>query len=256
MTGRVTYTKSGATAHVLFDRVEARNAMTWEMYEQLGEACRAISDDGEIRVAVFRGAGGNFASGTDIAQFLDFTDGEDGITYERRIEAAIELIERIPKPVIAVVEGICAGGGLIMAAACDLRIASPNARFGVPIARTLGNCLSPINVARLLAHFGAARTKRMLLFAELISAPEALDCGFAGKIAEAWELDRATGEFCERVVAQAPLTMMAAKEMIRRIGTANVPDCDDLIRRVYGSADFHEGVAAFVARRQAHWRGN
>jgi enoyl-CoA hydratase/carnithine racemase len=255
MSGRVHLTKSGAVASVLFDRVEARNAMTWDMYEQLAEACRAITDDRGIRVALFRGAGGNFAAGTDIAQFTAFTGGESGIAYERRIEASIELIEKIPKPVIAVVEGNCVGGGLIIAAACDLRICTKTARFGVPIARTLGNCLSPFNVARLVAHFGPARAKRMLLFAELLSAEEALSCGFVARMTEADELERLGDDLCTRVAAQAPVTMAAAKEMMRRIGVADVPDCDDLIRRVYGSEDFREGVTAFLAKRVPRWRG-
>ena len=255
MTGRVHLNKSGAVASVLFDRAEARNAMTWEMYAQLADACRAITDDDEVRVALFRGAGGNFAAGTDIAQFTQFTGGESGIAYERRIEASIELIEKIPKPVIAVVEGNCVGGGLIIAAACDLRISTRGARFGVPIARTLGNCLSPFNAARLLAHFGPARTKRMLLFAELLSAEEALQCGFVARVGEAAELDRIGDELCTRVAAQAPITMAAAKEMMRRTVVANVPDCDDLIRQVYGSADFREGVEAFLAKQTPRWRG-
>ncbi|HEX5282364.1 MAG TPA: enoyl-CoA hydratase/isomerase family protein [Micropepsaceae bacterium] len=255
MTGRVTYSKSGTTGFVLFDRPEARNAMTWGMYEQLGAACRAISADRDVRVAVFRGAGGSFAAGTDIAQFLEFTGGESGIAYERQIEASIELIEKVAKPVIALVEGNCVGGGLVIAAACDLRIATPNARFGVPIARTLGNCLSPRNVSRLLSHFGPARTKRMLLLAELISAKEAESCGFVVRIVESSELEAVARELCTRIAAQAPITMMAAKEMIRRIGTAVAPDCDDLIRTVYGSSDFHEGVQAFVTKRPPNWRG-
>lgn len=255
MTGRVHFEKSGAVASVLFDRVEARNAMTWEMYAQLADACRRISDDQEIRVALFRGAGGNFAAGTDISQFTEFAGGESGIAYERRIEASIELIEKIPKPVIAIVEGSCVGGGLIIASACDLRIAATGARFGVPIARTLGNCLSPFNVARLLAHFGPARTKRILLFAELLSAEEALNCGFVARIADVAELERIGEELTARVSTQAPITMAAAKEMTRRIGATNVPDCDDLIRQVYGSEDFKEGVAAFLAKRAPHWRG-
>jgi enoyl-CoA hydratase len=255
MTGRVAYSKSGAIATVLFDRPQARNAMTWDMYEQLGAACRSIASDKDVRVAVFRGAGGNFAAGTDIAQFAEFKGADSGIAYERQTESSIELIERIPKPVIAMVEGNCVGGGLMIAAACDLRIATPDARFGVPVARTLGNCLSPFNVSRLIAHFGPARTKRMLLFSELLTADEARECGFVASTALAQELENIANELCVRVAGQAPLTMAAAKEMMRRIGIANVPDCDDLIRQVYGSDDFREGVAAFIAKRQARWRG-
>ncbi len=244
MSGRVYYSKSGAIASVVFDRADARNAMTWQMYDQLVAACRAISEDDEVRVAVFRGAGGQFAAGTDIAQFAEFTGADSGIAYERRME-------RVGKPVIAVVEGSCVGGGLIIAAACDLRIATISARFGVPIARTLGNCLSPGNIARLLAHFGPARTKRMLLFGELLSASEAVSCGFVARTAELQDIDRVAEELCGRVAGQAPLTMFAAKEMIRRIANAQIPDCDDLIRLVYGSADFREGVTSFLRRGAA-----
>jgi len=255
MTGRVAYSKAGFIASVLFDRIEARNAMTWQMYEQLDLACGEIATDDEVRVGLFRGAGGNFAAGTDIAQFAEFSGAESGIAYERRIEASIERIERIPKPMIAVVEGNCIGGGLMIAAACDVRIATASARFGVPIARTLGNCLSPFNVARLLAHFGPGRTRRMLLFAEVLSAAEAESCGFITRAAAPHELDNIARELCARVSGQAPLTMAATKEMMRRIAAANVPDCDDLIRKVYGSEDFKEGVSAFIAKRPPHWRG-
>jgi enoyl-CoA hydratase/carnithine racemase len=255
MTGRVHYRKTGAVASVLFDRVDARNAMTWEMYDQLAAACGAISADDEVRVAMFRGAGGQFAAGTDIAQFAEFSGGESGIAYERRMDATLDAIERIPKPVIAVVEGNCVGGGLVIAAACDLRIATPSARFGVPIARTLGNCLSPGNVARLVAHFGIARTKRMLLFAELIPAADAVACGFVARTAEPDEIARVADELCARVAGQAPLTMFAAKEMVRRIVQENIPDGDDIIRLVYGSADFKEGVTSFIGKRSPAWRG-
>ena len=255
MSGRVHYSKSGAIASVVFDRADARNAMTWQMYDQLVAACRAISEDDEVRVAVFRGAGGQFAAGTDIAQFAEFTGADSGIAYERRMDATLEAIERVGKPVIAVVEGSCVGGGLIIAAACDLRIATISARFGVPIARTLGNCLSPGNIARLLAHFGPARTKRMLLFGELLSASEAVSCGFVARTAELQDIDRVAEELCGRVAGQAPLTMFAAKEMIRRIANAQIPDCDDLIRLVYGSADFREGVTSFLGKRSPVWRG-
>src|SRR5258706_811656 len=150
--GRVHYSKANGIASVVFDRPEARNAMTWAMYGALAASCDSIAADDEVRVAVFRGAGGAFVAGTDIQQFTAFTGGEDGISYEKRINAAISQIENLTKPVIAVVEGACVGGGMMIAAACDFRIATAAARFGVPIARTLGNCISLVNVAPLLAH--------------------------------------------------------------------------------------------------------
>jgi enoyl-CoA hydratase/carnithine racemase len=143
----------------------------------------------------------------------------------------------------------------MIAAACDMRIATPQARFGVPIARTLGNCLSPYNVKRVVGHFGPDRASRMLIFAELLSAAEAQTCGFVARLVESQELETVVRELCDRVVTFAPLTMAAAKETMRRLAVARVADCDDIIRRVYGSADFREGVAAFIAKRRPIWRG-
>jgi enoyl-CoA hydratase/carnithine racemase len=253
--GSVQYSVAGGIATVVFDRPEARNAMTWAMYGALAAACDRISSDDTVRVAVFRGAGGAFVAGTDIQQFTSFTGADDGIAYEKRIDAAIGQIEDLPKPVIAVVEGFCVGGGLAIASACDFRIAAAGARFGVPIARTLGNCLSVGNVARLVAGFGPGRTKRMLMLAEMIGAEEAQACGFVDVLADAAELEAKLGDMCKRLLSHAPITMRASKEAVRRIRTANLPDGSDLIRAAYGSADFKEGVAAFLAKRPPDWKG-
>ena len=135
--GEVRYGRDGEIATVIFDRPAARNAMTWRMYEQLGEACAQIRREDGLRVAVFRGAGGKaFIAGTDIAQFRAFRGGDDGIAYEEKMEAILAGIEALPVPTLAVIEGFAIGGGLAIAAACDIRIATPGSRFGVPIART------------------------------------------------------------------------------------------------------------------------
>ena len=253
--GRVVYEVKDGIARVTFDRPEARNAMTWAMYEGLARAVDAIASDDSVRVALFRGAGGSFVAGTDIGQFTAFKGEEDGIAYERHISASIDQLERLSKPVVAVIEGFATGGGIIIAASCDFRVATPDARFGVPIARTLGNCLSVGNVARLLSHFGPARTKRMLMLAEMLDAEEARNCGFIDAILSATEIGDKAEAMCRKLIGHAPLTMRAAKEALRRITLANLPDGDDLIRACYGSADFKEGVAAFLAKRKPDWRG-
>ena len=198
--GEVRYSRDGGVATVIFDRPAARNAMTWRMYEQLGEACARIREDDGVRAAVFRGAGGKaFIAGTDIAQFQAFRGGDDGIAYEVKMEAYIGAVEALPLPTLAVIEGFAIGGGLAIAAACDLRIATPGSRFGVPIARTLGNCLSIANYARLVAALGASRAKRMLLLAENLSAEEALAGGFLSEIVAAPDLDRRVAELTARL---------------------------------------------------------
>ncbi|TRZ70413.1 MAG: enoyl-CoA hydratase [Rhodocyclaceae bacterium] len=251
----------GGVASVLFDRPQARNAMTWPMYEQLMTICRQLRDDPSVRVATFRGAGGEaFIAGTDIAQFQSFGSGDDGVTYERKIDTCMDLLEALPMPTLAVVEGWAVGGGLAIATGCDFRIATTTARFGVPIARTLGNCLSIANLARLTAAFGMQRVKRMLLLAEILGAEEALACGYLQEVCAPSEIDAAASRLSERLAALAPVTQGASKEGLRRLTVQGLQEDamrgDDLIRRAYGSADFHEGVAAFVAKRSPVWRGS
>ena len=254
--GDVRYSREGPVVTVTFDRPAARNAMTWRMYEQLGEACARIHGEAGVRVAVFRGAGGKaFIAGTDIAQFQAFRSGDDGIAYEEKMEGYIGAVEKLPVPTLAVIEGFAIGGGLAIAAACDLRIATPGSRFGVPIARTLGNCLSVANYARLVAGLGAARAKRMLLLAENLSAEEALAAGFLGEIVQAGDIDRRVGELCARLAQHAPITMRVSKEAIGRLLRAGLPQGDDLVRACYGSDDFRIGVAAFVEKREPRWTG-
>ena len=254
--GEVRLVCDGGIARVVFDRPDARNAMTWRMYEQLGAICARIRSDGTLRVAVLRGAGGKaFVAGTDIAQFLEFKSGDDGIAYEQRMEDYLGALESLPIPTLAVIEGWAIGGGLAIAAACDLRIATPGSRFGVPIARTLGNCLSVANTARLVAALGASRAKRVLLLAEMITAEEAAGGGFLVDIVEAAEIDSRVAELCERLIRNAPVTMRVSKEAIRRLLHAGLPGDDDLVRAAYGSEDFHRGVRAFVDKREPQWTG-
>jgi enoyl-CoA hydratase/carnithine racemase len=254
--GEVRYSRDGDVATVIFDRPAARNAMTWRMYEQLGAACARIRGEEGLRVAVFRGAGGKaFVAGTDIAQFQAFRGAEDGIAYEAEMEDYLSGLESLPLPTLAVIEGFAIGGGLAIAATCDLRIATPGSRFGVPIARTLGNCLSVANYARLVAGFGVGRVKRMLLLAENLAAEEALASGFLSDIVEPTDLDRRVADLTTQLAQHAPVTMRVSKEAIRRIVQAALPDDDDLVRACYDSEDFRLGVKAFVEKRAPQWTG-
>jgi enoyl-CoA hydratase len=248
--------QDGGVLTVVFNRPEARNAMTFAMYEGLEEACERADTDESVRVLVLRGAGGRaFVAGTDIAQFLEFTSGDDGIAYEERITRVVNRLEDVTVPTVAAVEGACVGGGLALAAACHLRIATRSSRFGVPIARTLGNCLSMNSYSLLVAHLGPARTLDMLLRARLLPAEEAHGAGFVGELVEDGGLDDALGALTTTLVAHAPLSMKAAGQAVARLRRAALPDGDDLVREVFGSEDFRAGVRAFVAREQVTWRG-
>jgi enoyl-CoA hydratase len=255
-TGQVHLSVSEGVAAILIDRPVARNAMTWDMYQQLGAICERLASDPDIRVATIRGAGGQaFVAGTDIEQFLAFKGADDGIEYEKKIDAMIEAIERLPMPTVAIVEGWAIGGGFALAAACDFRIATPDASFGIPIAKTLGNCLSMANYARVIAAVGVSRAKRLMLLAESISAQEAMDCGFVTEIAEPDALDARAASLCTRLARHAPITMRVSKEAIRRLVAAGLPDGSDLIGMCYGSQDFRAGVEAFMEKKRPVWTG-
>lgn len=254
--GAVRYQRDGLVARVTFDRPEARNAMTWTMYDQLRAACDRARDDPEVRVVVFRGAGGKaFVAGTDIGQFREFKSGEDGVNYERRMAVYLAAVEALPVPTLAVIEGWAIGGGLAIAAACDLRVATPGSRFGVPIAQTLGNCLSIANYAALVAVLGLARTKRMLLLAENLTAEELVGAGFLAEIIPPADLDARVEHLCSRLSGNAPITMRVTKESLRRLLHAGLPNGEDLIRECYGSKDFRTGVESFMEKRDPVWTG-
>lgn len=253
--GAVRYRAEGGVAHLTFDRPAARNAMTWRMYEELAEGLARIEADPAIRVAVLRGAGGKaFVAGTDIEQFVGFT-GADGVAYETRIDAYVEALERVRVPTLAVVEGLAVGGGLAIANACDLRVATPGARFGVPIARTLGNCLSPANLRRLTATLGLPVVKRMLLLAEMPEAETLAPLGYLAGIAPAEALDATVAQICDRLLGHAPVTMRVTREMLNALALDPEADGSAGIRACYGSRDFQEGVAAFLGKRPAAWSG-
>jgi enoyl-CoA hydratase/carnithine racemase len=252
------FSVDGPIAFLTFNRPEARNALTWAMYDALAAACDEVDADGNIRVFVVRAAGEAFAAGTDIRQFTGFASGADGIAYERRLDAVIDRLEAVTVATIAQVQGVAAGGGCAIALACDLRVCTPAAKFGVPIARTLGNCLSPANYARIVDLVGPARTKDLLFTGRLLDAIEADSLGLVTRMAEPQEIDGAVRALAETIAANAPLTIRATKEAIRRVALhrrIDAGEADDLIAACYASEDFREGVAAFLAKRKPGFTG-
>jgi enoyl-CoA hydratase/carnithine racemase len=248
--GRIICERSGPIARIVFHNPAAHNALTHTMWAELRDLCLAYARDPAIRVVTFRGSGGKaFVSGTDISHFLDFTSGRDGIAYEREIDAAMEAVDALPMTAVAVLDGWTVGGGLNIFSACDFRIATPNARFGSPLGRTIGNCLSMSSYARIAGAIGIPAVKRMILLGEMLTAQELLSSGVLYKVVEPAELDAAVAELCDRAAANAPLTTRATKEAIRRMTRASLPDIDDLIALVYGSEDFKRGVRAFLEKK-------
>ncbi len=253
MTQDLLYDIRDGIGFVTLNRPAARNALTFAMYERLAEIA---ADPGGARVLILTGAGDKaFAAGTDIAQFREFRTGEDAIAYEAKLDRVLGALERCAVPTIAAVSGACTGGGAGIAAACDLRIAAENARFGFPIARTLGNCLSMGNLARLSALIGSARVVEMIFTARLLNAQEALASGLVSEVvADRAVLMARAEELARQVAANAPLTLRATKEALRRMRDSLPPD-EDLIRLCYTSEDFREGMEAFLGKRAPVWKG-
>ena len=250
---------SAPIARLTFNRPATRNALTWAMYDALVAACVAADATTDIRALVIRGAGDAFAAGTDIRQFTEFRSGDDGIAYEKRLDAVIDRLERVTVPTIAQVHGVAAGGGCVIALACDLRVCTPDARFGVPIARTLGNCLSAANCARLVDAIGTARANDLIFTGRLIDVAEADGMGLVTRIAEPASIDRAVEELVATISANAPLTIHAAKAMMHRLASdrrLTVGQDAELIALCYGSADFREGIGAFLEKRRPRFTGN
>jgi enoyl-CoA hydratase/carnithine racemase len=254
-----TFETDGPLAFLTFNRPEARNAMTWEMYEALANACDRVDRNADIRVFVLRGAGGKaFVSGTDISQFRNFRDREDGLKYEARLDGVLDRLERVAKPTIAQVQGVAAGGGCAIALTCDLRVATPESTFGIPIARTLGNCLSGATCARLIDLVGPGVVKDLMFTGRLVPAAEAQTLGMVTRIVPAPDIDGAVRELASEIAANAPLTLRATKEMLRRLLARRRFESGmdaDLVELCYTSEDFREGVSAFLAKRKPDWKG-
>jgi enoyl-CoA hydratase len=252
------YREQDGIGFITFNRPQSRNALTFGMYERLAEIVGGIDGKGSLKALVLTGAGEQaFAAGTDISQFRSFSGPQDALDYEARIDRVLTGLEACPVPTIAAVAGACTGGGAAIAVACDLRIAAEGAKFGMPIARTLGNCLSMSNLARLAALIGAGRVKELIFTARLVEAEEARQIGLVGEVvADPAALGARAEELARQIAGYAPLTLRATKMALHRLrDAASKAEDQDLIRLCYESADFREGLEAFLGKRKPGWRG-
>ncbi|MCO5176793.1 MAG: enoyl-CoA hydratase/isomerase family protein [Thermomicrobiales bacterium] len=253
----VLFERRGPIAWVTFNRPEARNAMTFAMYDELVRICDEVENDPDVRVLVLTGAGEKaFVAGTDISQFRAFKEPKHAIEYEARIEGALSRLEALQRPTIAAVRGYAVGGGAQIALSCDMRVCTPDAKFGVPISRTLGNCLSMSGYARLVDLIGPARTKAMIFTAEMVTAQDAQAAGLVNEIVEGEDLIERVSALAEKIAGHAPITLQVTKEAVRRVLHSRRPPREtDLVVRAYMSEDFKEGVNAFLEKRKPNWQG-
>jgi enoyl-CoA hydratase/carnithine racemase len=222
------------------------------------EICKEASADPAVKVLLLSGVDETaFAAGTDISEFKKWSTAQDALDYELRINGLLDGLERIPKPTIAAIAGACTGGGSTIAACCDIRIGSASARFGVPISRTLGNCLSMANYVRLVALLGQARVKDILFTGRLVDAIEAHTIGLLSEVLPDYATLQTRADELARIVAsRAPLTLRVTKEALRRIKEKMTPEEDaSMILTCYMSNDFKEGMDAFLNKRKPKWTG-
>ncbi|MGY6271366.1 enoyl-CoA hydratase/isomerase family protein [Achromobacter denitrificans] len=245
---------------ILFDRPSARNAMTADMEHAILALCQAVAGRPEIKAVVFSGAPAAkpaFMAGADFGALETATTAEEFVELERSSEALLEAIEGLRVPTIAAIAGACVGGGALLALCCDIRIATPSLKFGFPIARTVGNCLSVKNYARLSENLGAQRVRDMVYSASLLTADALLHAGAIREVVAEDKLHERAQQIAEHVMSLAPLTLWATKTSLLRLrdrAVAEIPD-EDILSACYMSADFQEGVRAFLEKRPPVWSG-
>jgi len=259
MSGSVTFDRDGAIAMVTLSHPGKLNAISAGMWAELAEGFARLSADDSLRCVVVRGAYGNFAAGADIAEFPLVRGDQAAVEHYhlRTIAPALAAIAGCTHPTVAMIEGVCVGGGLEIACHCDLRIAADNARFGVPINK-LGFPMAPGELQGLLALAGRAVALEILLEGRVFDAAEAREKGLLTRVVPAATLEDETDAMVARIAAGAPLAARINKATIRRLSPQPEPlTAGELAAhfRYAGSRDHAEGVAAFIARRRPHFTG-
>lgn len=253
--GALLVNESHGAVEIVFNRPERHNALTLATYDELEPLAEELAGRPDVRVVVFRGAGGKaFAAGNEISEFIELGPGT--VEFESRVGEMLGAIASLPQVTVAAVDGVCVGAGLAIATHCDLRIATPHSRFGYPIARTLGNALSGFVVYRCATVFGESVTREMLLASRLVGADRAHSVGAVMEVVD--DLDAALEPLVGGIRAASPATIRATKEQLlsrARSLEASPGDDAERLRAVYGGPDFAEGVRAFVAKEKPAFSG-
>lgn len=237
---------------VTLNRPEKLNAFSPAMFTALEDLGARLRSDGAVRVVVFRGAGGRaLAAGADISTFTHFTGTDDAVAYEAGVVRALRAVANLPQVTLAVIEGLAVGGGLALAGACDLRIATTGARVGYPIAATLGNCLSGFVLKRCVEVFGDPLVREMILTARLLDVDRAFAAGAVMQVIPPPELDAELRALTTRIAHLAPGTQLATQRILAALADGEDPDDERHIRAVYGSADFAGAVRSFLRKEKA-----
>ena len=258
MTERLIEKKDGAIGWMVFNNPERRNAVSLDMWQAIPSILENFEKDPAIRVVVLAGAGDKaFVSGADISQFEKQRSSEEAVKhYEAVGEAAQAALAGCEKPVIGMIHGYCIGGGLNIALLCDLRIAADDARFAIPAAK-LGLGYRASSMKNLVDAVGAPNAREIMITARQFNAAEALQMGLVHKVVAKSKLEQTVREYADAIAANAPLTMRAAKRIIREVskGAYDTAACDGWVKECFASEDYAEGRRAFMEKRKPHFRG-
>lgn len=258
--GQITIENRDAVSWITFDNQDKRNAMSLPMWQGLTQILSAAAEDTSIRAVALRGAGDKaFVSGSDISSFGEQRNSPEAVAiYNAAVEAALSTLSAFPKPSVAVISGYCIGGGVSIAAACDLRLAEAGASFAVPAAK-LGVGYSRHQIERLQALVGSSLLRDLIFTARRIDAAEALSRGLIDTVSSQDDFASLVSERLSAIAANAPLTILAAKRASQNAAlpgaqreTATV---DAMIADCYSSADYREGQAAFAEKRKPVFTG-
>jgi enoyl-CoA hydratase/carnithine racemase len=237
------------------------NAVSLSMWQQIPGVLEQIENQPDVRVVVVSGAGDKaFVSGADISGFeKDRSNAQANLIYKRASEEAFEAFSKLTKPLIARIHGYCIGGGLAVALACDIRVASTGSRFGIPAAK-LGLGYEYGGIKKLVDLVGPAFASEIMFTARQFDATQALQMGLINRAVDAAELDEYVQSMVQGMASNAPLTIKAAKRAIAAVfkepGIQNLPEVDSWVEACFASADYAEGRAAFQARRQPRFVGH
>ena len=259
MTERIISRKEGAVGWLIFNNPERRNAVSVDMWEAMPSVLAKFEIDSDVRIVVLAGAGDKaFVSGADISQFEKQRSGPEAVQhYEEIAEAAQARLQACDKPVLAMIRGYCLGAGLNIANLCDLRIASEDARFGIPAAK-MGLGYRASSMQNLVDTVGAPYAREVMITGRQFTAAEAREMGLVHRVVENNLLEKTVREYCDMISANAPLTMRAAKRMIRELLRKDY-DAELLrkwIKECFDSADYAEGRKAFMEKRKPVFKGS
>jgi enoyl-CoA hydratase len=258
LTDRIIRKKEGPLGWLIFNNPERRNAVSVDMWEAIPEVLAQYEADPEVRVIVLAGAGDKaFVSGADISQFEKERSGPEAVQrYEELAEGAAAKLQGCDKPVVGMIRGYCLGAGMNIAVLCDIRIASDDARFGIPAAK-MGLGYRASSMKNLVEIVGAAPAREIMLTARQFTAAEARDMGLVNRVVANEKLEEVTRELCETIAGNAPLTMRTAKRIIREIGKVeyDAARCRAWAKECFDSADYQEGRKAFMEKRKPVFTG-